>query len=166
MKNKTLLSSIIWILTAGGQILAAWYFYDPTASNLRINLGWLVIFISGVFGWLPIFTFRSRGKVEGRSYIHTTALVDGGIYSIVRHPQYLAGLLINIAAPLITWHWTVLLLGVASVGMYWWSAVIEEEKNIEKFGDAYRDYQERVPRFNFLLGLIQRLKHGKLTTRK
>jgi protein-S-isoprenylcysteine O-methyltransferase Ste14 len=157
MKNRILLTSILWILTAGGQLVAAWIFYDPTGSSARINLGWLIIFISGIFGWLPIFTFRSRGKVEGPGYIHTTVLVDSGVYSIVRHPQYLAGLLINIGTLLITWHWLVLLFGVASVGMYWWSAVVEEEKNLEKFGNAYREYQERVPRFNFIWGLIRRV---------
>lgn len=155
MKNKTLLTSILWVLTAGGQMLAAWLLYDPTASSIRVNLGWLVIFISGIFGWLPIFTFRSRGEVQGRSYVDTTLLVDSGIYSIVRHPQYLAGLLICIALPLITWHWLVIILGVASLGMYWWSAVVEEEKNLGKFGDAYREYMRLVPRFNFLLGIAR-----------
>lgn len=155
MDRKTLFSSILWVLTAGGQLVAALLLYDPTGSSTRINLGWLIILISGFFGWLPIFTLRGRGEVEGPSYIHTTVLVDSGIYGIVRHPQYLAGLLINIAAPLITWHWLVILLGVASVGMYWWSAAAEEERNLSKFGDAYRDYMDRVPRFNFLLGLYR-----------
>ena len=155
MDKKTLLSSILWVFTAGGQLVAAWIFYDPAASSARINLGWLIIFISGVFGWLPIFTFRSRGKVEGKSYIHTTELVDSGIYSIVRHPQYLAGLLINIGAVLITLHWSVIVLGVLSVGMYYWSALVEEEKNISKFGESYRIYMRRVPRFNFLLGIAR-----------
>lgn len=157
MKNRILLTSIAWVLTAGGQLAAAWILYDPTASSQRINLGWLIIFISGIFGWLPIFTLRAHGKVEGRSYVHTTALVDSGVFGIVRHPQYLAGLLINIGAPLITWHWLVILLGAASVGMYWWSAVVEEEKNLEKFGAAYQEYRDRVPRFNFVWGLIRQL---------
>jgi protein-S-isoprenylcysteine O-methyltransferase Ste14 len=157
MKNRTLLSSIAWTLFAGGQLVAAWIFYDPAGNSTRINLGWLIIFISGVFGWLPIFTFRSRGKVEGRSYIHTTELVDSGVYSIVRHPQYLAGLLILVGAAFITFHWSVIILGVLSVGMYYWSAFVEEEQNIEKFGDRYKNYMDRVPRFNFLLGIYRKI---------
>jgi protein-S-isoprenylcysteine O-methyltransferase Ste14 len=155
MKNRTLMTSIAWTLTAGGQLAAAWIFYDPAGNSTRINLGWLIIFISGIFGWLPIFTFRSRGKVEGRSYIHTTELVDSGVYSIVRHPQYLAGLLILIGAAFITFHWSVIILGVLSVGMYYWSAQVEEDKNIEKFGESYQAYMDRVPRFNFLLGIVR-----------
>jgi protein-S-isoprenylcysteine O-methyltransferase Ste14 len=92
--------------------------------------------------------------------------VDSGIYSIVRHPQYLAGLLINLAVPLITWHWLVIILGAASIVMYWWSAVVEEEINLSKFGDAYREYQERVPRFNFLRGLYRKLKASMSTNQE
>lgn len=159
MEDKQVLTSIVWILTAGGQILAAWLLIDPSACSARINLGWLIIFISGIFGWLPIFTLGAKGKVQGKSYIHTTELVDSGIYSIVRHPQYLAGLLICLASVLITWHWLVILLGGgASVVMYWWSATVEEQKNLEKFRDAYWDYMDRVPRFNFLLGLARSTK--------
>jgi len=157
MDKKTLLSSILWVFTAGGQLVAAWIFYDPAASSTRINLGWLIIFISGIFGWLPIFTFRSRGKLEGKSYIQTTVLVDSGVYSIVRHPQYLAGLLINIGAVLITLHWSVIVLGILSVGMYYWGALVEEEKNINKFGESYQGYMQQVPRFNFLLGIARKI---------
>lgn len=154
MSKKTLLSSILWTLAAGGQVVAAWFLYNPTASSVRINWGWVIIFISGIFGWLPIFAFRSKGRIQGRSYIDTTALVDTGIYQFVRHPQYLAGVLINIGAPFITWHWLVILLGVLSAIMYYWNTFIEEEQNLEKFGGAYRNYQQRVPRLNFLLGIV------------
>ena len=155
MSKKILLSSILWTITAGGQIAAAWLLYDPAGPCTRINIGWMIIFISGIFGWLPIFTFRSRGNIQGRSYVDTTVLVDTGIYKFVRHPQYLAGLLINIGAPFITWHWLVILLGVLSAIMYYWSTFIEEDKNLEKFRDEYHLYQQRVPRLNFLLGIYR-----------
>ena len=37
--------------------------------------------------------------------------------------------------------------------------MIEEEKgNIEKFGDAYRDYMKRVPRINLIAGIIKQIR--------
>ena len=34
--------------------------------------------------------------------------------------------------------------------------IVEEDKrNIEKFGDAYRDYVRKVPRINLLAGIIK-----------
>ncbi len=155
MNRKSL--SISLLLTAAdlGQIVAAWLLYDPQASARVINLGWGVILLSAVLGWLPIFTFRSRGGVMGRGYIHTTVLVDTGVYSIVRHPQYLAILLINIALPLITRHWLVVILGIIGAGSICLNIFEEEKENLQKFGDAYRSYQSEVPRLNFLLGLFR-----------
>ena len=54
----------------------------------------LYVFSGLVFGWLPVIEFRKKGRVrKGRSYIHTTKLVDTGIYSIVRHPQFVTFIL-------------------------------------------------------------------------
>jgi protein-S-isoprenylcysteine O-methyltransferase Ste14 len=155
VSKRSTIMGILLTLTAGGQILAAWLLYDPGAPSSVINTGWGILFLSAVFGWLPIFTFRARGKVEGNSYINTTVLVDSGIYSIVRHPQYLAGILINIALSLITTHWLVILLGCFSLVIYYFDTFTEEEQNLEKFGDEYLDYQSRVPRINFLLGIYR-----------
>ena len=150
-----IIQSILLTITAGGQMLATWLLYDHDANSVIINLGWGIIFLSAIFGWLPIFTFRSRGKVDGKSYTDTTVLVDSGIFSIVRHPQYLAGILINIGLSLITNHWLVILFGLISWGIYYQNTFSEEENCVEKFGKSYRDYQERVPRLNFILGLLR-----------
>jgi protein-S-isoprenylcysteine O-methyltransferase Ste14 len=49
----------------------------------------LYVFSGLIFGMLPVLEFRKKGGVsKGQSYIHTTRLVDTGIYSVVRHPQY------------------------------------------------------------------------------
>ncbi len=62
----------------------------------------LYVFSGLVFGWLPVIEFRKRGGVKrGKSYINTTQLVDTGIYSIVRHPQYVTFILWAIAGMLL-----------------------------------------------------------------
>jgi protein-S-isoprenylcysteine O-methyltransferase Ste14 len=155
MKRSHLALGILVTIMAVSQVLAAWLLYDSTDPAWRINLGWGVLWISAVFGWVPIFTLRSRGEVRGRSYIHTTHLVDSGIYGIVRHPQYLAGVLLSLALPLITWHWLVVLPGVINPGFYYLNTFQEEKQNLEKFGEAYREYQQKVPRMNFLPGLLR-----------
>ncbi|MGB2964759.1 MAG: isoprenylcysteine carboxylmethyltransferase family protein [Anaerolineales bacterium] len=155
IKKSLLTSGVILTVAFVGQILAAWLLYNPQANALVINLGWIMIMFSAIFGWLPIFTFRARGKIEGRSYINTTVLVDSGVYSIVRHPQYLAGILLNIALPLITFHWLVIVLGIIAWVITYLNTFDEEEDNIDKFGEEYQVYQEKVPRLNFLLGLYR-----------
>jgi protein-S-isoprenylcysteine O-methyltransferase Ste14 len=157
MDKKLLVSGWIMTFAMVGQIVLTYFLYNPSASSLRINLGWGVLWISAIFGWLPIFTFRRRGKPSGKSYTSTTVVVDSGVYAIVRHPQYLAGVLVAIALPLITLHWAVIVLGVIAIAIIYMTTFDEEKASLEKFGEAYAQYMERVPRMNFILGLIRLL---------
>ncbi len=151
--KKMMLHGVLITIGAVGQIVSAIAFYDPEGSEWRINAGWFILMLSGLFGCLPIYTFRRLGRVEGRGYMRTSVLVDRGIFSIVRHPQYLAGVLMAIAFPMITWHWTVIILGLIAAPVYYLDTYVEEERCIQKFGDEYLEYMKRVPRMNFLLGL-------------
>ena len=159
MDKRIMITGVIVTIVTVGQIILAFFFYNPEGNVAIINTGWIILWISAIFGWLPIYTFRKKGKVSGRSYIHTTTLVDSGIYGIVRHPQYLAGVLMSVAIPMITQHWLVALLGLIGAPTYYFSTYDEEKGCIEKFGDAYRQYMERVPRMNFILGIIRAIRH-------
>jgi protein-S-isoprenylcysteine O-methyltransferase Ste14 len=113
----------------------------------------LYVFSGLVFGCLPVFEFRKKGGVRrGKSYIHTTQLVDTGIYSILRHPQYVTFILWAIAGMLLFQHWIVVLLGVPIVPLTYIDLIKADKDAIEKLGDDYKAYMKRVPRANFLLG--------------
>ena len=115
------------------------------------------VFSGIVFGWLPVIEFRKKGEVkEGKSYIHTTKLVDTGIYSIVRHPQYVTFILFAISGMLLFQHWIVFLLGVPIIPLTYFDLIKADKDAIEKFGDDYKAYMKKVPRANFLLGIIRR----------
>jgi protein-S-isoprenylcysteine O-methyltransferase Ste14 len=137
------------------QIGMAVFLYGRSPETVEW-VGWICIWISAVFGWLPIITFRKKGGVpEGKSYVDTTRLVDSGIYAVVRHPQNgTAWLLINLGVILITWHWTTLLLGILSMPVVYVDTFRADLRLIEKFGDPYRRYINRVPRVNFPLGIL------------
>jgi len=83
-------------------------------------------------------------RQHGRGYEAGDALVTGGILQHVRHPWYLAGLLLlwghDLAArDLVT---AILLSGYLYVG-----SILEERRMVAEFGDNYRRYQREVPRF-------------------
>ena len=155
MDKNMVVTSVILTIAAVGQIVSAILFYDSGENSNLINAGWGVMMLSAIFGWLPIFTFRRKGKVEGRGYIRTTVLVDSGVYAIVRHPQYLAGILMNVALAMVSFHWLVVLLGLIAAPIYYLDTFQEEKGCIEKFGDDYRRYTQRVPRLNFILGIVR-----------
>ena len=109
-----------------------------------------------IFAWLPIYIFRRRGGVpEGKGYVHTTVLVDTGLYSIVRHPQYTAGILLSISLILISQSLLILVIGGVVVALLYIDILLTDKHEIEKFGDEYKLYMKRVPRTNFLLGIIR-----------
>jgi len=66
-----------------------------------------------------------------------------GLYRYVRHPLYLFGLLIIWLLPLMTWNILAFNLGATVyilVGIQF-----EERRLLKEFGQAYADYQRRVP---------------------
>ena len=122
----------------------------------------LYVFSGMIFGVLPVFEFRKKGGVrKGQSYIHTTELVDAGIYSIVRHPQYVTFMLFAIAGMLLFQHWIVILLGVPIFPLTYIDLIKADKDAIKKFGDEYKRYMERVPRMNFLVGILRSLRQRK-----
>ena len=122
----------------------------------------LYIFSGLIFGMLPTFEFRKKGGVKkGKSYIHTTKLVDTGIYSIVRHPQYVTFILWAIASMLLFQHWIIIILGIPILPLTYIDLIRADKDSIEKFGDDYKAYMKRVPRGNFLLGIIRFIRNRK-----
>ena len=122
----------------------------------------LYVFSGMVFGWLPVIEFRKKGRVrKGKSYIHTTKLVDTGIYSIVRHPQFVTFILWAIAGMLLFQHWIIIILGIPIIPLTYIDLIRADKSSIEKFGDDYKSYMKKVPRANFLLGIIRLLQRRK-----
>jgi protein-S-isoprenylcysteine O-methyltransferase Ste14 len=123
-----------------------------------IGIG-LYIFSGVVFGMLPTFEFRKKGAVKkGKSYIHTTKLVDTGIYSIIRHPQYVTFILWAIAGMLLFQHWIIILLGIPVIPLIYVDLIKADKDAIEKFSDDYKQYMQKVPRANFVLGIIRLIR--------
>ncbi len=161
---KMIISVSVLTVVMISQIVLSFFLYNPAGHEVVRNLGWVVLWISAIFGWLPIYTLKRRGRVpRGKSFVHTTTLVDSGIYSICRHPQFLAGILLGLALILIVQHWIITALGLVVMVIFYIDILDADRSGIEKFGDDYRRYIKRVPRTNFLLGtarLLMKRKRG------
>ena len=158
-----LLSSIGGALTAAQFVLI--FFLRGDGSDAFNLAGWICLWTAGFFGLIPIITFRRKGGVaKGESYIKTTELVDTGIYAVVRHPQGgTCWLLINLGLMLIAWHWTGTILGLVSMALAYIDSFKTDYYCIEKFGDDYKQYIKRVPRVNFVTGIIRLLlRRGRM----
>lgn len=143
-----------WIATGLviGQVVLVFVLGAGEIGVLRY-LGFALWALAAVFGWLPVYQLKRRGGVApGDSYVKTTRLVDTGLYAIVRHPQFVAWPLMSVALALVSQHPVVIAMGAVAFV----SACVDfgeiEARNIDKFGDEYRRYMERVPGWNFVAG--------------
>ncbi|MFZ5885083.1 MAG: isoprenylcysteine carboxylmethyltransferase family protein [Chloroflexota bacterium] len=76
------------------------------------------------------------------------ALVTEGPYAKIRHPIYLAFLLMQISVLLLTANWFIGFCGIAIITAVIAIRVPEEEKIlIEQFGDEYRTYRKQTGNF-------------------
>jgi protein-S-isoprenylcysteine O-methyltransferase Ste14 len=115
----------------------------------------------------PFFLLKRHGRVQdGTSYMQTTAVVDQGVYAVVRHPQYLGYMLLAVGFVLLSQNWVTLLLGAIIITLLYLQAVEEERFCRAKLGAEYSRYLDRVPRFNFLLGIVRLVSRLLPTARK
>ena len=98
-----------------------------------------------LFGWM----FRHLGlNVTSTSMPRAAAtLVTTGPYRWIRHPMYSAALLLVMAASLLTANLVVAICGIIMFALLAARSRLEEQRLIERFGGAYRDYQRRTGRF-------------------
>ena len=81
-----------------------------------------------------------------------TTLVKTGISGIVRHPMYLGTALAAFALMLVFQSILSIILGVIAIPLLWMAGTLEDQYNIERFGDSYRTYMKSVPRWNVFQG--------------
>jgi len=74
----------------------------------------------------------------------TAQLVTTGLHRFVRHPLYTTSLIILYLVSPMTLNRLALVVGIHVY--FFVGSLFEERKLVREFGDAYRDYQRRVPR--------------------
>ena len=133
---------------------------EAESYPVLVVIGWIVWAVGMVLVMAPIVMFpRRAGVPKGKSFVHTTRLVDTGIYAIVRHPQYTGGIYaIFLTTFLVYPHPLFAVLGVAGTVVVYISCRVEDRDLVRKFGEDYEAYMKRVPRMNFVLGLVRLIR--------
>jgi protein-S-isoprenylcysteine O-methyltransferase Ste14 len=131
----------------------------PRGENNYLKIAGVCLLVVAASIWvLPFIHLKKYGNVnEGDNYYETNKVVEKGIYGIVRHPQYLAYILLTIGFTLLSQNWIIVIISVFTVSLFYIYTVQEENELRNRFGDAYQEYCMRVPRFNLIAGTIHRL---------
>ena len=109
-----------------------------------LGLGLLAVFINA-------WSHRTLGEKLGQDFdpalrlLKVPALVKDGPYAKVRHPIYMAFLLMQISVLFLTSNWFIGFCGIAIIISVIALRVPEEEKLlIEQFNDEYREYMKNT----------------------
>ena len=147
-KTIHLIGHIIYITLYISLITSSIIFYNSANLATLLYAGW-VIFACG----LAILVISSQARRRAHQVKET--LIQSGIYAYVRHPEFLGHMLIITSLTLMAQHPISVAIGVVLLLLLCIEIVEEDKRNIEKFGDAYRDYMRKVPRINLLAGIIK-----------
>ncbi len=111
------------------------------ASRAAAFYGGIAIMIAGAL--LRRHCFRMlgasfTGDVQARA---DQEIVQRGAYSILRHPSYSAGVLLNIGVGVALGSWgSVALLAVVSIAVYSYRIAVEERRLLTVIGEPYRQF--------------------------
>ena len=83
-------------------------------------------------------------------------LVMTGMMGIVRHPMYLGTAVAAFALILVFQSNLSIILSILAIVLLWLASKMEDDYNIERFGDSYRKHITCVPRWNVFKGFINR----------
>ena len=111
----------------------------------------LIVFVAAVI----LFAWSTRIRIEKGglgSQDDTTALLKSGPYGMLRHPNEFALTLFFVTIPIFLsniFHFTFLNLtgNMLVIFSNYYTCVQEEKLNIRKWGEEYREYMEKTPRW-------------------
>jgi protein-S-isoprenylcysteine O-methyltransferase Ste14 len=95
--------------------------------------------MSQLFGIRQIKTGRASKAVSEVETLDTS-----GVLGMIRHPWYIAGILLVWAADISL---STLVINIVIVGYFVVGTLLEERKLVLEFGDRYREYQKNVSMF-------------------
>jgi protein-S-isoprenylcysteine O-methyltransferase Ste14 len=112
---------------------------DPNPSAI-VWAGVFILAASLVFG-TPVFRIVPLRTPDNREPLKTD-----GLYSIVRHPLMLCDIFWPLGWSLIFGSIIGVLLTPVWLLLIWAETYLEEDSLVREYGDAYRQFQSRVPR--------------------
>jgi len=99
---------------------------------------------------LPIYLLGLILQTIAWANVATSPLdrpVTKGLYRYSRHPMYVTTPLVVIGTGIASASWLFLLLSVVVVITHFYNAIPEERECLEGYGNAYREYMSRTPRW-------------------
>jgi protein-S-isoprenylcysteine O-methyltransferase Ste14 len=132
-QKRIYVASIFWL------IILLYSIFLP----LKLGTAWLytgiALYVVGT-AFLTLFFTDVAATPYGQPFTR-------GAYRYSRNPMYIGMFLQFIGTAIAAASWLLLLLTLIMMFVMWSVVIIEERTCLERFGDAYREYMARTPRW-------------------
>jgi protein-S-isoprenylcysteine O-methyltransferase Ste14 len=147
--NQTRRYEIVTFVTNGLWVAATLY---SIFLPLQLGTPWLwvglMVFIAGLV-MLVLTTIAIATTPADKPF-------TSGVYRVSRHPGYLSMVIIYLGVSIATASWVFLLVTVVTFFLLLYGVRMEETYCCTKFGETYRSYMVRTPRWIGLPGPVAR----------
>jgi len=116
--------------------------YKPEFMPLRL-IG-LLFYL--VFSWVQIWSFKSLGENYSQEVLiyKNHELINKGPYSILRHPQYLSQILVDLGGGLALMSYILLPLAIIEIPFLIMRALLEEQLLDRHFKEGFKSYKKKT----------------------
>jgi protein-S-isoprenylcysteine O-methyltransferase Ste14 len=113
--------------------------FTPLKIGANVFIPAIILFTLGLAGFIiALFNFKNTPLDQP---------VTRGLYRISRHPQVLMLFIMSIGICITIGSWLVLFIVIISSLFLYSRDLAEEKVCLERYGDSYREYMKRVPRY-------------------
>ena len=121
------------------------------SEYLSLRVVGLILYI--IFTWVQIWSFKSLGEYYSQEILiyKNHDLVIKGPYKILRHPQYLSQILVDIGGGLAVMSFVLLPIAIIEIPFLIMRALLEEKLLERNFKERFADYKKRT---GFLIPFI------------
>ena len=145
--------TLYFVATIGGLILVRRTLMGPDLGKcLPLMTAGVVLFLAGIFIGVRRKKYLTGRILAGVPEVHSDRdkqgeLLDEGPYAVIRHPRYVEIAVLNVAYAAMANYAGPYVFALLAFPLLHLVVLLEERELLDRFGDAYREYCERVPRY-------------------
>jgi len=133
------------IIVAGGIFL---WMIIPESRLFHSGMWGVVVLVLGLINWFYVsFSVLRVHRRFFRSVNGIDSLITEGVYSVVRHPLYIADVILAWSVFFFLPFSRVLTEAIWMTFVLWFWAGLEERALEDRFLEDYREYKKKVPKF-------------------
>lgn len=138
----SLLATISLLLLILGIFKIGTLDYSPGLDRLRLYS--MIVYTA--FSWFQIAAYKTLGENYAQDIVilKNHSLVKKGAYKIIRHPHYLAQIIIDLSAALAVLSYLILPVAIIQIPLLIMRAAAEEKLLAKNFGAEFSEYKKKT----------------------